>query len=232
MFRITKKMQVDGMEVDNVLIRDHFHEVSRNSEKFGVKILGSCDGIIAYGGSKNVHEYSELCKNVRTLGGTYVSSMIEGNLSTGQGIVEVITRKTIAEQSGIQYFLETHRHTLTENPDVAKIIADAIPDLKFNGDLSHWIIQRYTPKEISWIFPRVNHMHVRIASEDNVQVEVGHGRSKETEYFAREIIAPILGLQFKGIIIAELIPQLLSNQRYYPVEDTFNLLRELRKLLP
>ncbi len=87
------------------------------------------------------------------------------------------------------------------------------------------------PEEISWIFPKIKHMHVRIASEDNVQIEVGDGKSREVKIFIEGLIKPVLRKRFSGILIAELIPQLLSNQRYYPVDDTFNLLRELRKLV-
>jgi sugar phosphate isomerase/epimerase len=231
MFQIAKEMRVNGIEVDNVLMLNHFNKIKENSEKFQVKVLGGCDGILEYGGTHNVAEFKNLCVRIRNLGGTYVSSMIEDNPCKGRGLAQVITRKNLAEHERISYFLETHRHTITENPDTTRLIADALPDLMFNADLSHWIVQGYPLKDIIWIFPRVKHVHVRVACEDNVQVEVGNGKSKEIKHFMEEIIEPILRRRFEGILVAELIPQLLSNQKYYPVDDTFNLLRELRKTM-
>lgn len=165
---------------------------------------------------------------LKQLGGTYVTSMIPDTFSVGQAIGNILAKKVAAEDAGLTYFLETHRHTITESPEHTRIIAEAIPDLKFNLDLSHWIILRHTPAEIDWIFPRAGHMQVRIACEDNVQVEVGEGKAKEVDAYMDGIVGPVLKMASVGIVVAELIPQLMSTQKYYHVEDTFNLLREVR----
>jgi sugar phosphate isomerase/epimerase len=150
------------------------------------------------------------------------------DFSVRDGIPRVLARKQSTEDVGLEYFLETHRHSITEDPKKARMIADEMPDLMFTGDLSHWIVQGYTREEMSWIFRRIGHMHIRIASENNVQVEVSNGKAREVNNYFDEFVDPVVTGGYSGIMVLEIIPQLLSNQRYYPVEDTFNLLREVR----
>lgn len=227
MFQIMKTMQVSGMEVSKLRTMK-VDELQSLSKKYSVLILGCSEGITAYGGSHNVDEFREICQLTKELGGGYVSNLIDDSFSTGAGIAEVLARKSAAEDAGLRYYLETHRLSITEDPDNARIIADAIPDLRFNFDVSHWIVQGYTPKEVSWIFQRIGHVHARVASMDNVQIEVADGKSPEVNEYFENYLRPMVDGGFDGTVVVEVIPQLLSNQRYYPVDDTFNLLREIR----
>jgi sugar phosphate isomerase/epimerase len=231
MFQVAKTMRVSGMEVSKLRTLKNPDELRSLGKKYGVPILGCSEGITAYGGSRNVDEFREVCRLTKELGGTYVSNLVDDSFSTGAGIAEVLSRKSAAEDAGMRYFLETHRLSITEDPDNARMIADAIPDLSFNADISHWIVQGYTPGEVSWVFPRVGHVHARVASTDNVQVEVADGKSTEVNEYFEHYLLPILDGGFHGTVVVEVIPHLLSNQRYYPVDDTFNLLRELRARL-
>lgn len=228
MFRTVKEMQVSGIEVGTGLLNTRLSELRETAGNYNVPILGVNDGIPEYGGSPDLNSFRALLGRLKEAGATYVTSMFTDRVSVGQAIANILERKRAAEEAGITYYLETHRHTITESPEDTRIIADAIPDLKFNLDLSHWIILGYTPSEISWIFPRAGHMQVRIACPDNVQVEVADGKAREVETFMDEIVAPILEIGSVGIVVTELIPQLMSTQKYYPVDETFHLLELLR----
>lgn len=227
-FRITREMGVHGVEVTSSLITSRMQEVGQMARKYQVNVLGLNDGIPEYGGSQDLDSFRAALTKVKELGGTYVTSMVTDALSLGEAIAHIIAEKAAAQHAGLTYFLETHRHSITESAEDTRVIAEAVPDLRFNVDLSHWIVLRYAPAEIAWIFPRAGHMQVRVACEDNVQVEVGDGKTRQVETYLEQVVAPVLERGSVGVLVAEVIPQLMSTQKYYPVEDTFNLLRELR----
>ena len=239
LFRTTKqRIRAHGIEANAEMVREHFDELDRYSRQYDLPVLGvlaptgpKADGSSCYG--YDAHEFGEVCRKTRELGGTYVTGAEPDHFSTGEGIARVLTNKAEAEGMGLSYFLETHRDSITEDPEDARTIADAIPDLMFSADLSHWVIQNYSGDEITWIFPRVGNIQVRVASMHNVQVEVGDGRSSEVHAFMRDIIAPILEMGFHGVVSTELLPGgYVNTQRYYPAEDTVNLVRELRSRFP
>ncbi len=93
----------------------------------------------------------------------------------------------LAAESGLPYFVETHRNNFTETiPQTLRLI-EAMPDIKLTGDLSHFVVvgefygweaegalERMQP-----IIERIAHVHGRISNGEAVQVDVGDGSGDE-----------------------------------------------------
>jgi len=85
---------------------------------------------------------------------------------------------------GIPLYVETHRATLTQDAWRTVRLVDRFPELRFNGDSSHW----YTGLDVSFggleskldfiapVLDRVRYLHGRIGTPGCIQVEVGDGR--------------------------------------------------------
>jgi hypothetical protein len=88
-----------------------------------------------------------------------------------------------ADRHGIPLYVETHRGTLTQDTWRTVRLAEAHPDLRFNGDFSHW----YTGLEMTYgdfderlaflapVFERTRFLHGRIGDPGCIQVDVGDG---------------------------------------------------------
>lgn len=88
-----------------------------------------------------------------------------------------------ADRHAIPLYVETHRGTLTQDTWRTVRLAAAHPDLRFNGDFSHW----YTGLEMTYgdfderlrflapVFERTRFLHGRIGDPGCIQVDVGDG---------------------------------------------------------
>jgi hypothetical protein len=84
---------------------------------------------------------------------------------------------------GIPMYIETHRATITQDAWRTVQLTKRIPDVRFNGDFSHF----YTGQELPYgnlpakldamqpIFDRVRFMHGRIGSPSCMQVDIADG---------------------------------------------------------
>lgn len=91
---------------------------------------------------------------------------------------------TASLDTGIPLYVETHRATLTQDPWRTLQLVERFPDLRFNGDFSHW----YTGIDLSFddfeakvdslapVLDRVRYLHGRIGTPGCIQVDVGDGR--------------------------------------------------------
>jgi hypothetical protein len=85
---------------------------------------------------------------------------------------------TIADELGFPLFLETHRATITENPWRTCLLVERNPDIRLNGDFSHW----YTGNEFIYgdidekldrlgpVFERIRFIHARVGNSCCMQV--------------------------------------------------------------
>ena len=113
--------------------------------------------------------------------------------------------RKIANDNGIVYFVECHRNNYTETIPNALLLLDHVPDIRFNGDFSHFVVvgEFYGWKEegaIGRMLPileRTSHLHGRISSGEQVQVDVGDG-SNDTAQFFVEIWATCMKSWLKG----------------------------------
>jgi len=90
---------------------------------------------------------------------------------------------TAGAAAGIPLYVETHRATLTQDAWRTVRLVDRFPELRFNGDFSHW----YTGLDLSFgdfeakleflapVLDRVRYLHGRIGTPGCIQVDVGDG---------------------------------------------------------
>lgn len=84
----------------------------------------------------------------------------------------------ISRGEGIPVYLETHRATITQDPWRTLKLVERVPDVRFNGDFSHW----YTGSEMIYgdisnkmdllapVFERVRFIHARVGNSGAMQV--------------------------------------------------------------
>ncbi len=92
---------------------------------------------------------------------------------------------------GLPVYIETHRATITQDIWRTVELVGRIPDIRFNGDFSHW----YTGHEMTYgdfaakldfcqsVFERVRFMHGRIGDSSTMQLDVGEGTGDNVEHF-------------------------------------------------
>ncbi len=148
-------------------------------------------------------------------------------------LVEAIL--TAGEKHKLPVFLETHRATITQDIWRTVRIATEFPDIRFNGDFSHY----YCGQELvygDWvaklhfmgpIFERIGFLHGRIASSGCMQVPIGadfsspplqaHGAANYLEHFKEMWVKAMAGFlrnAGKGDVLV-FAPELLSGAYYY-----------------
>jgi len=139
-----------------------------------------------------------------------------------------------SSQFSLPIFIETHRATVTQDMWRTVQIAKRFPEVRFNGDFSHY----YCGQEMVYggmdmklafmepIFSRIGFLHGRIASPGNMQVPINgivqrplqaHGEADYLAHFRQMWKLAMLGfLRAAGpgdvLIFA---PEILSGQYYY-----------------
>jgi hypothetical protein len=89
--------------------------------------------------------------------------------------------RRMADQAGVALNIETHRDRMTTDLFFTLDLLDAFPDLRLTADVSHYLVGR----EFAWPVDEANHamirrimdnawaIHGRIASREQVQIEIG-----------------------------------------------------------
>lgn len=101
--------------------------------------------------------------------------------------------RKIANDAGLAFFVETHRNNYTENLPQTLQLIEAVPDIRFTADLSHFVVvgEFYGWKEegaidrMRPVLERTSHMHGRISNGEQVQVDVGDGTGDTAQFFVR-----------------------------------------------
>ncbi len=110
------------------------------------------------------------------------------NQHDAAGLIESILEASIT--CGFPLYVETHRATIFQDMWRTVEFVRQFPDLRFNGDFSHW----YTGQEMVYggfenklrfiepVLERVRFIHGRIGTPGCIQVRVDPGRLPEPEY--------------------------------------------------
>jgi hypothetical protein len=94
---------------------------------------------------------------------------------------EVLEASTAA---AIPLYVETHRATVTQDMWRTLQLVERFPELRFNGDFSHWYTGHDLPMGdieakfdlLGPVLERVRYLHGRIGTSGCIQVDVGDGR--------------------------------------------------------
>jgi hypothetical protein len=107
-------------------------------------------------------------------------------------VVDILTAGIeYANSLEMSYFAEVHRGNFTENIPQTLQLADAVPHLRFTGDFSHFVVvgefygweDERAVDRMRPILERTSHMHARISSGEQVQVDVGDGTNMTAQFF-------------------------------------------------
>ena len=139
-----------------------------------------------------VAEAVEVCRRHRDLGfamttlhvGTGFETQAEG-LRLAEAVVAASAR------SGYPLYVETHRATLTQDPRRTLDLIDALPELRFNMDASHWYAGCEMPygdfdaklDALAPVFARTRYIHGRMADSSCMQVPVAGRHATCTRHF-------------------------------------------------
>ncbi len=99
--------------------------------------------------------------------------------------------REIANDAGIAFFVETHRNNFTENLAQTKQLIEAVPEIRFTADLSHFVVggefygwaDEGASDRMMPILERVSHAHGRVSDGEAVQVDVGDGNGQSAQFF-------------------------------------------------
>lgn len=131
-------------------------------------------------------------------------------------------RKRLAttNSAGMRLSLKTKTGHLTEDPQTAVELCQAVPGLGLTLDLSYYLCGKYAGKPYDQVYAYVYHVHLRDTSPTAVQVPIGLG---EIDY--SRMISQLNRCEYNRVLSAELLPELLEGIDR-PLE-----MRKLRMLL-
>jgi hypothetical protein len=121
-------------------------------------------------------------------GGFECATLHSGNGLEDEATILAVCEDIIkaSERRDLPLYLETHRATITQDIWRTVQIAKRLPDIRFNGDFSHW----YTGLEMVYggvelkcdfaapVFERVRFVHGRIGNPGSMQVDIGDGKGR------------------------------------------------------
>jgi len=123
-------------------------------------------------------------------------------------------------------YIETHRATITQDMWRTVKFTEKLPEVRFNGDFSHW----YTGLEMVYgdleakfrflqpVFDRVRYIHGRIGNPGCIQVDIGDGKGRSyvdhfREMWTRSFMGFLQSAQPGDYI--SFTPELLHPEIYY-----------------
>jgi hypothetical protein len=139
----------------------------------------------------------------------------------------------VATKTDFPLYVETHRATVTQDPRRTLELIGRFPELRFNGDFSHWYTGfamaegdvEATLERLDPVFERTRFLQARIGTNGRIQAPIGDARSPAVNHF-REMwtrcFVAFLRHAAAGESIwfaTELLP---SWQGYAPVRRTAN----------
>ena len=130
------------------------------------------------------------------------------------------SRLAASNSAGIRLSLKTKTGHLTEDPQTAVELCQAVPGLGLTLDVSYYICGRYAGQSYDQVFPYVNHVHLRDTTPSQVQVPVGLG---EVDY--SRIISQLRRFHYNRALAVEILPEWLHGH------DRALELRKIRMLL-
>lgn len=157
-------------------------------------------------------------------GTLHVGWGIESDIEAGRLIEAVMSA---GARHGIPLYVETHRATLFQDMWRSVELVRRFPELRFNGDFSHW----YTGNEMVYgdfeekvrfiapVLERVRFIHGRIGNPGSMQVDIGDGDEaaypfvKHFKTLWRAAMSGARSAAEQNVFL--FVPELLSPRIYY-----------------
>jgi len=154
-------------------------------------------------------------------------------------VEEVLEASTAA---GIPIYVETHRATVTQDVWRTLQLVRRFPELRFNGDFSHWYTGHDLPsggfeaklQVLAPVLERVRYLHGRIGTTGCIQVDVGDGRPADQppiahfrEFWVRALAGFLASAHDDDVpapgseigFAPELLPSVFGYARLFPGPD-------------
>lgn len=165
--------------------------------------------------------FESLCRLGKMLRITQIT-LPAGLLGTpfNEEIDRLRSRLGIANAAGMRLSLKTETGHLTEDPQTAVELCQAVPGLGLTLDLSHYLVGKYSHQSHDAVYPHVYHVHLRDSTSKQLQVPVGLG---EIDY--SRMIAQLERTNLCRMLTVEFLPEL------YGDADRHLELRKIRMLL-
>ncbi len=111
-----------------------------------------------------------------------------------EDVVKIVSQgRQVANDAGLAFFVETHRNNWTENLPQTLQLIEAVPEVRFTADLSHFVVvgefygweAEGADERLAAVLDRASHAHARISNGEAVQVDVGDGSGQAARFFVR-----------------------------------------------
>lgn len=105
----------------------------------------------------------------------------------------VVEGRKAAADAGLPLFVEIHRNNFTETIPQTLALIQRVPDILFTADLSHLVLvgefygweQERAEERMMPILERTAHIHGRVSSGEQIQVDVADGSTAPARFFVR-----------------------------------------------
>ncbi|MSR56809.1 MAG: sugar phosphate isomerase/epimerase [Planctomycetaceae bacterium] len=109
----------------------------------------------------------------------------------------------IASQDGILVSIKTKTGHLTEDPDTAIELCQAVPGLGLTLDPSYYLCGPHRGGNFDQVYPFVQHLHLRDTTPDQLQVPVGLG---QMDY--NRLLTQLERVKYNRALSVEILPEL------------------------
>ncbi|MBC7806912.1 MAG: TIM barrel protein [Akkermansiaceae bacterium] len=126
------------------------------------------------------------------LGADFVFAQLADAFTPLETVAKLVRhgQKAAATQN-LPFFVETHRNNFTENIPQSVALMEAVPEMRFTGDLSHFVVvgefygwaDERAGERMAPILSRVSHLHGRVSNGEAVQVDIGDGSGQSAQFF-------------------------------------------------
>lgn len=166
-------------------------------------------------------DFAAVCRIAKMMKITQVT-IPAGQIGTpfNEEIDRLRRRLATTNAAGMRLSLKTKSGHLTEDPQTAVELCQAVPGLGLTLDLSYYLCGKFAGKPYDQVYAYVYHVHLRDTSPTSIQVPIGLG---EVDY--SRMISQLRRCEYNRLLSVELLPELLDGM------DRALELRKLRMLL-
>lgn len=175
--------------------------------------------------------FSKAIEAAQLLGAQYITHQVPKQTGLKSGLAFLQKHQQVCQQNNLDYLIETHRWTASEKLSDLAYYLEKMPDLSVLSDLSHYIPLLHNQGEFNFIHKRTKAMHIRVATENNVQVEISESMNHQGCQLFSQIWTDLLKTGFSGPVVGEIIPHYVTYPPYDPVKDNANGLALFKKVL-